>query len=266
MKIERFYNTKVVSSGKRLEVYKYTCLIPEGRESNNKEGRRGKEEVTQDQKEKNSEQRRKETLNNARNNIVRLIKCNDDMNTFITLTYSVDRDIKDSRKDLDKFFKRLKYKQNNFKYLWVMEYTKKGRIHFHILTNFQTDITSIGKEKKSEQHKNIENEFSKKYWKNGFIDIRKLDQEGNTNIALYVATYLTKDVMLLNLQGYRVYGCSRNLNRPITTKIISSQKTDSLISLEGYKLNFVNAYKVYYRNRKNEEVIGNVNYFDYQQE
>ena len=79
--MEKLYNLKIIKSGNRIEIYKYHGYMKEGTEGKNTEGRKGKGEVTKDKKEIN----RRETLYKARNNIVRIISCNEDMQTFITL-------------------------------------------------------------------------------------------------------------------------------------------------------------------------------------
>lgn len=38
----KIYNTKIIESGERLEIYKYQGYITTGEKSNNSEGRRGK--------------------------------------------------------------------------------------------------------------------------------------------------------------------------------------------------------------------------------
>ena len=267
-KIQTIYTTKTIESGKRLEVYKYSYPITKGRESNNKEGRKGKEEISEEQKKANKEQKRKQTLYNARNNIIRLIASNEeDLRTFITLTYAENmQDIKQSRKDLDTFFKRLKRKYEDLKYIWVMEYQKRGAIHFHILCSIPVNIiTAKSKEKKSIEQKQLENEFSKKFWTHGFTDLRNIGEETEIkNLSKYIACYLVEDILNLDLQGNRVYGYSKNLNKPIVNTLETRDSIEDLISLDNYKLQYINQYDLYYRNKKNEEVKGQVTYFDYE--
>jgi hypothetical protein len=63
-----FYNLKIVSSGNRLELYKYSKYQKQGFKSNNSKGRKGKGSNTI-----NKEKNRKEVLIRARNNIIRLV-------------------------------------------------------------------------------------------------------------------------------------------------------------------------------------------------
>ena len=261
------YNLKIIKSGDRIEFYRYNGYVVNtkgeeitGEVFRDKEGREQKEKGTQSLKD------RKATLNNARNNIIRLIKANSDMQTFITLTFREESNYKDSKKLLDNLFHKLRKDYKDLKYLWVLEYgSLKNRLHYHVLTNIEIDIKlSTSKEKKSKEHKALENSFSKKYWKYGFVDIRQLKEEGNTNIALYVATYITKDLIDKKLEGYRVYGYSnKTLNKPIIETLYTRESLDQF--LEQYKgsydITYSNSYEVGY-SKGIKEYKGNVLYMD----
>lgn len=253
------YNLKVIHSGKRLEVYKYNGytvgnkgenVLGEVFQDNNKR-RLGNEELDQDEKENNQERSRATNLNNARNNIIRLIKANEDMETFITLTFKEESNYKDSKKLLNNFFTKLRRDYQGLKYLWVLEYGSfKGRLHYHVLTNIPIDIKlSSSKENKSQGHKTLENTFRVKYWVHGWVDIRHLGQEDNTNIALYVAAYITKDMIGKQLEGYRIYGYSnKTLIKPIVTTEYTTESLETVI--EGFKgaymINHTNSYEIGY--------------------
>lgn len=134
------YNLKIIKSGSnRIELYKVSnYLIRKNIVSNNKKGRSGKEELGKDEKIENSKRNRKTTLINTRNNIIRLIKSNDDMTTFITLTFKKEIDYKESKLLLNNLFNKLRRKYNNLKYLWVLEFgNKNNRLHYHLLTNIE---------------------------------------------------------------------------------------------------------------------------------
>ncbi|MGL4449792.1 MAG: DUF3970 family protein [Sarcina sp.] len=264
------YNLKIISSGNdRLEIYKATGYnIIVSKDSNNENGRLGKEELEQEQKEDNQERGRKTTLINARNNIVRLIKSNDDMNTFITLTFAEECDYKLSKKYLNNLFNKLRRAQNELKYLWVLEFgSLKGRLHYHILTNWivpkEINFASTGK-RKGKAHKEYENKFSKKYWKYGFVDIRALDQEGNSNIALYVSCYITKDLLNKALEGYRIYGYSnKTLNKPLVLNDYTDKKLEDIIKdfTKDYEITYTNSYEIGYKTDYKERK-GTMTYLD----
>ncbi|HHD2604315.1 TPA: hypothetical protein ACOTGY_002898 [Clostridium perfringens] len=265
------YNLKIISSGSnRIELYKVSnYLIKKNGKSNNKQGRRGKEDLENNEKVENSKRNRKTTLTNTRNNIIRLIKSNEDMKTFITLTFEKETDYKESKKLLNNLFNKLRRKYNNLKYLWVLEFgTKNNRLHYHLLTNIDLpkEINfAKNKEKKSNAHKNFENNFREKYWNYGFVDIRNLDQEGNTNIALYVSCYIVKDLLDKQLEGYRVYGYSKKtLNKPIVSKIYDDSSVESLLNdfNKEYELKYTNSYDIGYLDKDNQKHKGIVTYFD----
>ena len=258
------YNLKIISSGSnRIELYKVSnYLIRKSGESNNKQGRRGKEELSDDEKVETSKRNRKTTLTNTRNNIIRLIKSNEDMKTFITLTFEKETDYKESKILLNNLF-------NKIKYLWVLEFgTKNQRLHYHLLTNIELPINiNFAKscERKSEGHKEFERNFSEKYWPYGFVDIRNLDQEGNTNIALYVSCYIVKDLLDKQLEGYRVYGYSRKtLDKPTVSKIYDDRSLEELLKefSDDYELKYTNSYDIGYLDKDNKEHKGIVTYLD----
>lgn len=264
-KKERLYNKKIIVAGDRLEVYKYQGYQKEGGESKNNKGRGGKEELSEEQKEKNSIQSKKQNLYKCRNNIIRLISANKDLNTFVTLTFAKEPTVSESKKLLDLFFKRLKRVYKDLKHLYVLEFgSKGGRLHYHLLLNlaFPQSIFGVKNKLKSADHKNLENNFSKSFWKNGFVDIRDLGAEGNSNIALYVAAYLVEDLFTLDLQGNKCYGYSRNLNKPIIKKINSKNK-DYVVSEENYNLKFVNSYEINYVDKEGRDRKSKVVYSDY---
>ena len=188
------------------------------------------------------------------------------MQTFITLTFAEKQDYKESKISLNNCFNKLRRHYSDLKYLWVLEYGDlHNRLHYHLLANIPIKIKlSISKEKKSLEHKRLEQNFAKKYWKYGWVDIRSLDQEDNTNIALYVATYIVKSMENLELEGYRVYGYShKTLNKPIQEKIYTTDSIEDVLKRysNDYKITFSNSYKIGYVDYKGDH-IGTVSYFD----
>jgi len=264
------YNLKIVKSGNRIEIYKINNhVIHEGSKHEGTKIVEGLLEKNEKQDKENdrkqSKRDRDKTLNNARNNIIRLIKANDDMNTFITLTFAKEQDYRESKKSLNLLFTKLRKDYKDLKYLWVLEYGDlNNRLHYHLLCNIPIEVKlSSSNEKKSQEHKELENKFSKRYWKYGFVDIRELDQEGNTNIALYVATYITKSMENKELEGYRIYGYSnKTLNKPIEEKIYTNESIEEILKLfNDYEIKFSNSYPIGYKDWKGEHV-GKVHYYD----
>lgn len=265
------YNLRIIKCNSRIEIYKVHNYII--RKSEKHEGFKRIEKMQkelrnpEDTKErgKQSKKNRVSTLNAARNNIIRLIKCNEDMTTFITLTFAKEQDYKQSKKSLDNLFHKLRKKYAGLKYLWVLEYGDiNHRLHFHVLTNMPIGIKlSNSNEIKSEEHRRLEQSFSDKYWRYGWVDIRSLDQEDNTNIALYVSSYIVKSLKDVDLEGYRIYGYSqKTLDKPIEEKVYSEASVEQILSrYEDYELIFTNSYPIGYTDWKGNH-LGNVTYFD----
>lgn len=271
------YNLKIIQSGGRIELYKINnYLIREGKKVDVLEGifkiEEEKIEILsfldepKEEIEKEPDKAiRKKTLNIARNKIIRLIKSNEDMQTFITLTFAAEQDFKSSKKSLDKFFHKLRRNHKDLKYLWVLEYGgTKGRLHYHMLTNLSFKIKlSNSTEKKTGEHKQLEQEFATRYWPFGFVDIRQLKTEGNTNIALYVSTYIVKSFEDMNLEGYRVYGYSqKTLEKPKEYKVYTNSSIEEILrQYKEYEITYANSYAIGYSDYKGDHK-GSVSYFD----
>jgi hypothetical protein len=269
------YNLKVIKSGDRIEIYKINdYVINQGKKDTSnkviddllKKYPWGTEEdLEQELQGKQSKKDRCRTLTDARNNIVRLIKSNSDMNTFITLTFVKPQDYKDSKKSLDNLFHKLRRDYSDLKYLWVLEYGEKNkRLHYHLLCNVPIAVPLTDtRDGKSEEHKKLEREFAKRYWSYGFVDIRELKQESNTNVALYVSTYIVKSIEDLNLEGYRVYGYSRKtLQKPIEEKIYTKANVEQILSqYKDYEVTFSSSYRIGYSDWKGDHK-GIVTYLD----
>lgn len=265
------YNLRIIKCGKRIEIYKINGYVVNTKgEKVDKNPQTEKPlmdgNVENIYKDKQSSKDRKTTLNNARNSIVRLIKCNEDMNTFITLTFKKESNYKDSKALLNNCFNKLRRKHQGLKYLWVLEYgDKTERLHYHVLCNIPIKIKlSTTNEKKSQDHKELENDFKKKYWNHGWVFIRSLEQENNTNIALYVSVYITKSMQDKELEGYRIYGYSiKTLDKPIDDKIYTLESTHEIIERysRDYDIKYSNSYGIGYT-KDYKEYEGVVTYFD----
>ena len=267
------YNLKIIRCGDRIEIYKFNNYTVKERGTESEFYRiidPGKKEhqisIEDIENKKNTKlENRLNNLNRTRNKIIRLIKCNSDMKTFITLTFAKEADYKQSKKYLNNLFNKLRRKYHELKYLWVLEYgDKNNRLHYHLLCNIPIEINLCSsKKRKSKEHKQLEKEFSKKYWKYGFVDIRALDQEGNTNIALYIATYIVKSLGDKDLEGYRVFGYSnKTLDKPIIETYLDKRSLENILEdFKKYKVSYNNNYSIGYT-KDGIERKGSVTYFD----
>ena len=237
-----FYNIKLICTGDRIEIYKYDKPIKTGH-TNNSEGRK--------RGIKGNANSRNESLNIARNKIIRIVESNKDIwSSFITLTYKENmEDIEISKKDIRLFLKKVRNDFEGFKFLYVIEKQARGAFHYHIITNLKLDTA----------HEFV-NVFNERYWGKGFIYIQQVDSI--TNIAKYISVYLTKD--LIETYGKHVYSHSRGLNQPLELKCYD-QNTDVEIlkNFQGYEVQYTNEYQVVYRSKMDGEFKeSNVKYYD----
>jgi len=153
--------------------------------------------------------RRKDNTYTARTNIRRLITANINQPTgkpvFVTLTFNRNiTNLKEGNYEFTKFIKRLNnYTNAKSKYLSVIEFQKKGRIHYHTIffglpyISYQT--------------------FETKIWKNGDTNMQAIKSKSLKkirNIGAYVSKYLSKANLDERLTGHKAYFTSRGLIRP----------------------------------------------------
>jgi len=240
----RCYNCKVVVSGDIIEVYRYERGIFKGKV--NECGRAGYGFITDEQRTKN----REVSLMRARRDLRRIVNANmgkwgDDVTCkFVTLTF------KDNVKELDmanyefrQFIKRLNYlvygvKCSNLKYTAVIEFQKRGAVHYHVifynLPYMKADVLE-------------------EVWGNGFIKINKIDDVDN--VGAYVCKYLTKDNIDDRLKGRKSYFNSRGLKKPIVEFLDDDGLENIKKSLPGQAM----TYKGEFEN----EFVGKIEYEQY---
>ena len=266
------YNLKIIKCGDRVEIYKYSNFIVKEQGEKEKFYKFIERAPIEKQlelnlnPEDNKDIYRENNLNKSRNKIIRLIKCNLDMNVFITFTFAEEKDYKESKIYLKKCLAKLRRDYKGFKFLWVLEYGDlNNRLHYHMLCNYpiQKKLSRSNK-RKTKAHKHLENEFCSKYWNYGFVDIRALEQEGNSNIALYVSSYIVKSLGSKDLEGYRVFGYSnKTLNKPKEIKLLDYRSIEDILKdYQGYKCTYNNSYDIGYT-RYGKENKGTVTYFDF---
>jgi hypothetical protein len=217
---------KYIKSGDIIEIYEYERNI---KVQGNKSGRGGREEAVTD-KEKN----RADSLARAKKTLRRLINANvgewGKMAKFVTLTFRENMtDIKKANYEFKKFIKRLNYEFNEkFKYSAVIEFQKRGAIHYHVIFY---DLIYI-------PVKALE-----RIWGNGFVKINKIDQVDN--VGAYVTKYMSKDNGDPRLAGEKSYFNSRGLHKPLEIDIEKKEKEslkETLKDYEAYKADFENDY------------------------
>lgn len=235
----QFYDRKMIKSGNVIEVFEYERPIKIG-EVRNENGRRS--EASEDDKI----EYRRQSMSRAKSHVRRLINANinawGQIPKFLTLTFAENiTDLKLANYEFKKFRQRLEYQLNiKLKYLVVVEFQKRGAVHYHALF---FNLPYIGAEKLAS------------VWKNGFIKVNAIEQVDN--IGAYVTKYMTKDEYDKNkedkLTGEKSYFTSRGLNKPLE----SFEKKE--IEQLGTALSPHLAYEVTFEN----DYLGKINYKQY---
>lgn len=209
---KKIYYKKLIKSGEVYEVLEYERGVFLG-ETNNKNGRSEKAG------EEETKRHRKETIRKAKQTVRRLINAN--MNAwgeppiFLTLTFAENvTDIKKANYEFKKFRERLEYQiQRKLKYVVVIEFQKRGAIHYHAIF---FNLPFIKYERLAE------------IWKNGYIWINEIDNVDN--VGAYVTKYMTKEeqdkVREDKLKGKKSYFTSRGLKKP--EEIIDKKKIERI--------------------------------------
>jgi hypothetical protein len=180
--------------------------------------KKNKQQEKRDKTKEEAEDIAKRSAYRTRNNVYNLISTNAwfwkrNNNTpfwpsFLTLTFKENiTDVKEGNYLQSKFIKRLNYyiyktKKTQIKYLSVIEFQKRGAIHYHIIF---FNMPMIPKKELAE------------IWEHGFIIIKGLDKE--QNVAGYLTKYMTKGNIDSRLRGKKRYFRSRGLLKPVEINI-----------------------------------------------
>lgn len=242
----------MIQSGDIVEIYEYSEGYLKGYTlTENEINKRTGSESNSDDTDT-----RERSLKRAKANLRRLINSNigqygrDFTAKFLTLTFKENvQDIKQANYEFMKFIKRLNYKiygtkEANLKYTAVIEFQKRGAIHYHTIVYNMPYLKA--------------NEISN-VWENGFIKINKIDDVDN--VGAYVGEYLGqaekgqgKNIEDDRLRGQKTHFSSRGLFKPveITDKKIVEQVTTALLNEKlSYSATFEN------------EHLGNITYKQY---
>lgn len=239
MKDKKIYQVKYVVSGDVIERFVYEKNQFVGFEPHNKKGK-NKNGLT-------SSENRGVTLSRARKIVMRTINSNPCLNKFLTLTFEQNvTDLDYSNKEFKKWVDRVNYqvfhtKKRLMKYVAVIEFQKRGAVHYHILCN----IPYIDVNKLSE------------IWGHGFIKLNRIKGDekrfGSSecdNVGAYVCKYMTKDNEDKRLEGRKSYLMSQNLDKPQEIYVGVNEKDllqqvygfDEILSCMLNKTNFTYTY------------------------
>lgn len=190
------YNMKCVVSGNVVEVYQYEQDVIYGYKDTRKKSK-GRSVVASDE---DKEVNREKVLSRARKDLRRLINSNiQEYSKFLTLTFSDNiQDLDKANYEFKKFILRLNYYYKiKVKYSTVIEFQKRGAIHYHCVLYNLTQKVDVG--------------VLQDIWGQGFIKINSIDNVDN--VGAYVCKYMTKTEDK-RLVGRKMYFNSRGLNKP----------------------------------------------------
>ena len=198
------FDGKVIVSGDIVEVFEYSKGVFKGFINNNKNGRRGNGDITDEEKARN----REISLNRARKEFMRTVNANvgrygDIRLKFITFTFADNvKDLKEANRIWGKFIKRLNYrvygkKCSELQYGVVPQFQERGAVHYHVIF-FNLPY--------------IDNEELAEIWGQGFIKVNAIDDINN--VGAYVCRYMSSDFDDERLKGQKCYFFSRGVKRP----------------------------------------------------
>jgi len=230
------FNTKMVVSGQFVELYEFQTRIYRGIEKTKEDLTKVKEHV--ERVFSDNAERREDNIIRTRQNIRRLINSNTDLNKFLTLTFADNVQCVDTANyEFKKFIIRLKYQYPELKYLTVIEFQKRGAVHYHMVCNMPY----------------VSKDLLQDIWGKGFIKINRIQH--CDNVGAYVSKYLSKETSA-RLFNKKKYFCSRDLIRPI--EVVDKSIIDKLI--EMYKIKDIPARceKVFHN-----EHVGLIRYYQF---
>lgn len=151
-----------------------------------------------------SDTRRNDNLTQARARIRRLILSNEkgysERLKFVTFTFKKNvRDLDKANKLWAEYARKIRERHGALKYLCVVEFQKRGAIHYHVLY-FNLPFIYGAKD------------VLQKTWSHGFVKLVTVSHV--KNLGAYVSKYLQKDIMDKRLVGEKAFFCSKGLIQP----------------------------------------------------
>lgn len=130
--------------------------------------------------------------------------------TFITLTFKDNvTDLDLANKKFNEAMKRIKRIYNDFMYLGVPEFQKRGAVHYHIMTNLTIKDTKVIQEQHGQKGM-----YNIKQWSHGFTSVFNLElTDDKFSISAYLTKYFYKDIDN-RLLGRKKILKSNNVEKP----------------------------------------------------
>lgn len=226
------YDCKVIRCGDYLQVYFFDNIKSKSNEDLKEKSFNIKSVDTDNLYKVASNEPKQILLSNAiRSNLAcqRIAKTNrNEWESFITLTFKENiTNIAEANKIFHSWVTNIRKLKNNFKYLAVPEFQKRGAVHYHILSNLGLEDKNVILEQKIKKGKaeNCDTLYDVKFWSKGFVrvDFIKGDYK---KIYSYICKYMTKDIDN-KLFGKKRYFYSQNLQKP-TTEFLNLSDTKHL--------------------------------------
>ncbi len=233
--------TKVWRSGNILEVYEYEkepIIYPVGYKK-----RKARKVRAYDQ---GAHERRADSIRRLKSTFTRLVRSHlyaTGVPAFVTLTMYQALGVTEAWSAFFFFIRNLKYRfGGSISYVTVLEFQKRGAPHFHTLIwGLSDDVVvnelpwsvwaSMGRKKKKIRdrfvaycvEKGINPETARgdrllqNLWQRGFVDC--LPTDGSPRLIGYLSKYMSKAMHDERLWGRKAYSVSRNVVRPLLSKI-----------------------------------------------
>ena len=235
--MRKLSNKKLIISGNIIEIFEYEEEFLHGKIENKTQNIN-----TNINKNINTLENRQRSIEHAQRKLKRLVNANarqwKDINgrpfmpIFLTFTFAENmQDIKKANYLFTKFKQRMDYeitkkKKSYLKYIAIIEFQKRGAVHYHVLFFNMPFIEMIY-------------DKMEKIWDQGFIFVISLKE--TKNVASYICKYMTKNKADKRLCGHKSYFASKGLKKPIVILDkyrIRNLKDDVLESVEFYKGQF----------------------------
>lgn len=170
---------------------------------------------------------RKQSTHRARNELIDKINANfTSGDKFLTLTYAENmQDITKAKRHINDFFRKVREKYSSLKYAYVIEFQKRGAIHFHVIMN-----TPYFKAKLIED-----------MWGRGFVKINRISHV--KNVGAYVVKYMTKEGVDERLIGKKLYQTSQNCIKPTWDYGVRAELELKRIAEKGKKESYTTSYE-----------------------
>lgn len=209
---------RVLKSGSIYEVYRYSKPVCWGYSS------RGGRKVGHSEG-----LGRAKVLGRMRAQIRRLALANfDNRSRFVTLTFARNvTDLDEANGEFKRFIQRMRYRFGEFRYMAVIEFQKRGAVHYHVMTDWpfvrQSELGQI--------------------WGQGYVKVNRIDRVDN--VGAYMVKYMTKDLSDDRLKGRKAYLLSKGLNHPRLYRGVEARAV--LKALEGKEVVFSRRYTTEYQ-------------------